>query len=945
MLARQAHHSLAISRLIIGTSLCLVGPATLAGPPELSPIEFLPGDDTLGPAVQDQEDVVIEAGGGGYLAVWSDERAVLSGNINAPGDELAGNLVDIYGQLLDADGNRVGGPIVISNQGRNQDDPDLAWNEAAQAWLVAFESDQPDWYFNQNVYAVRVAADGTVLDPDPILLMQEENGQGAYDPAVASDGQNWLVVSGQWFGDPSRPTVRGRRVAADGSTLEPQAFTVMQTTSLMFPDVAFADGVYLVVEAHRSQNDVWGQRFDVDVNPIGNLFFIGEGLGTSDASVPRVASNGSRFMVIGRDAHRVETDGTVIDQPGIHLGGNSSGFYMDVGWTGEEWVTSMALSVNATIKTYFQRIANDGTLIDTSPIEVEDVSQGWPQKRTSVAGLDGKAVIGYPLLVNAPFSTANSIRSALLEDEGTVSNLQTISLGLPRQSRVQLVHGPGNEMLAVFLSERDGEMRILSQRITTSGVVLDSEPTVVHAANLIGSQPMAAWNGEVYLIVWTLGDTTVGKRLSAENALIDGNPLPIATTPPAGQSYTAGGVGAAGDVFVVGIFHRINFHEPVRYVTYVRVRGTDGEALDADPVLLSGGFSRTMIGSSFGDKAILAWDQYNTHDSPSAYTEAIIIDAAGERTSRVRLSAQRGKEPDVAIGEDRALVVWHDDTTIHQDDVEGRFIFPDGTTSASEFGISTANNEQMYPAASWDGLQFVVAWSDYRHIQGIEQERANIRAARVTEGGAVLDPNGLIVTDTQLPEDLPAVGGGNGNAVIMFSMLNGIDGVPEIQRLGYRVTGAVRVAAAVLTDFAVVFGSLISGDLDALRDSDNVIVRAQSQYGFLSSEPNVVDLRVGYTTNFQSPAQIDLAVEARLNNPNGNVKLRLRNFDTGNLEQVHQYVLGTTEMRETVSVEPAGEYVRESDGRIELSMKTIVVATFSTSGFRIEVDQVEVLVR
>ncbi|MGI9015065.1 MAG: FG-GAP repeat domain-containing protein [Phycisphaerales bacterium] len=154
--------------------------------------------------------------------------------------------------------------------------------------------------------------------------------------------------------------------------------------------------------------------------------------------------------------------------------------------------------------------------------------------------------------------------------------------------------------------------------------------------------------------------------------------------------------------------------------------------------------------------------------------------------------------------------------------------------------------------------------------------------------------------------------------------------------------GSLSGTPATLQDVSIALGTLVSGGLEDIRESDDVDLIGRSQFGFLSSEPNVFDLRIGSTTNVQSPARIDLAVEARLNNPNGNVNIRLRDYDSGNLEQVHSYILGTTELRETASVTPAAQFVRSADGRIELSMKTVVIATFSTSGFRIEVDQVAI---
>ncbi|MGI9015066.1 MAG: YCF48-related protein [Phycisphaerales bacterium] len=150
---------------------------------------------------------------------------------------------------------------------------------------------------------------------------------------------------------------------------------------------------------------------------------------------------------------------------------------------------------------------------------------------------------------------------------------------------------------------------------------------------------------------------------------------------------------------------------------------------------------------------------------------------------------------------------------------------------------------------------------------------------------------------------------------------------------------------AELVDVNVAFGTLVSGGLAELLTSDDVDLIGRSQFGFLSSEPNVFDLRIGAETQVETPSRVDITVEARLNNPNGNVNLRLRNFNTGGLQSVHTYILGTTETRETASVTPAAQYVRDNDGRIELSMKTVVVATFSTSGFRAEVDQILITLR
>ena len=148
--------------------------------------------------------------------------------------------------------------------------------------------------------------------------------------------------------------------------------------------------------------------------------------------------------------------------------------------------------------------------------------------------------------------------------------------------------------------------------------------------------------------------------------------------------------------------------------------------------------------------------------------------------------------------------------------------------------------------------------------------------------------------------------------------------------------------SAVLDAANITFGSLIAGDIDSLRTADDVYLRAQSQFGFLSSEPNVIVLNVAANVTDSSPASLELSVEAQLNNPGGSMRLRLRDWDENSLEEVHSYTLGTTEVRETASITDAAQYIRDDDGRIELSIKSIIVATFSLSGFQAAFDQIDI---
>jgi hypothetical protein len=375
------------------------------------------------------------------------------------------------------------------------------------------------------------------------------------------------------------------------------------------------------------------------------------------------------------------------------------------------------------------------------------------------------------------------VRAALFRQNGSVAPPRDISIGLSRQTHLRFSEADGH-VLAVYVSKHSGSTRILSQRLTYDGIPIDNNPTVVYellqeAALVV---PHVAWNGRSHLVAWTsVSSGPVGVRISAGNQLLDPAPFTLTPPPPSGEGYAAGAVGAAGDTFVVGVFHSIAFHEPVRYVEYVRV-GPDGSVLDPTPVLVAGGYSREMTGDSIGDRAFLAWAQYNRHDSPSSYIEGVLVQAGGQASPRLSIGST-GMNPDIADAGDRGLVVWHDDSVIRQDDIKGRLVSPDGAFLGNEFVISSAPNQQRVPATSFDGVNFTVAWVDFRNLTGqVDQLRGDIYSALVGPNGAVLDPDGVQITQGPLPEDLPDVAARAGSTLIAFSKLHG-EATPEIQRI------------------------------------------------------------------------------------------------------------------------------------------------------------------
>jgi hypothetical protein len=206
------------------------------------------------------------------------------------------------------------------------------------------------------------------------------------------------------------------------------------------------------------------------------------------------------------------------------------------------------------------------------------------------------------------------------------------------------------------------------------------------------------------------------------------------------------------------------------------------------------GYDLNPVVRPFGNRWLVVWENQITHDNVISTIRGRFIETNGTAGSALAISTSGDADiPDVAIAGTRALISWHEYTS--QDGrVRSRLMDQDGSFPGGQFLINDANNRQWFATCAWDGGQFVVAWTDYRSVNVVEQLRGDIYAARVSYDGVVTDPDGIQITSGPLPEDLAAAVGSGGETLLIFSKLNGAVN-PEIQRMGYRVlentTGAV----------------------------------------------------------------------------------------------------------------------------------------------------------
>ncbi len=215
-----------MKRLVLFCTLVLF-PLTIAAV-EIGENNFRISDQVgLGDANFDADNplVAYSSGSNTYLVVW-------------PGDTGVGSEEEIFGQLLDANGDEVIPEFQVSNAGEGEANPEtfsaqevgVAYNSTDDEFLVVWDQDHPtgldanaDHVFGQRIDA----ATGDKIG-DPFLISDETLWARTSDSAVTynSTDNEYLVV---WRGSPTNfdHEIRGQRISpTTGSELAGGNFTV-----------------------------------------------------------------------------------------------------------------------------------------------------------------------------------------------------------------------------------------------------------------------------------------------------------------------------------------------------------------------------------------------------------------------------------------------------------------------------------------------------------------------------------------------------------------------------------------------------------------------------------------------------------------------------------------------------------------------------------------------
>jgi len=298
----------------------------------------------------------------------------------------------------------------------------------------------------------------------------------------------------------------------------------------------------------------------------------------------------------------------------------------------------------------------------------------------------------------------------------------------------------GTNYLVVWEDGRTGtHPDMYGARVSKAGVPLDPDGFAVSMAWNTQERPAVAFDGTNYLVAWQdmrSGNFDIyGTRVSKSGAVLDPAGMAISTA-DARQAHPAVAFDGV-HYLVVWDDQRTNISDDI----YGSRVNPSGGVLDAKGIAVSTAVNRQQYPTVTygGGSYLVAW-QDDRSGFEDIYGSRVTASGSVLNPSGIPICRAANNQAYPAAGYDGTnyIAVWQDFRAGYYFDIYGARIGVSGTVlDTAGISISTAGNDQLAPAVAYDGTNYMVFWQDNRG------ETYDVFAARVDGTGAVLDPDGL----------------------------------------------------------------------------------------------------------------------------------------------------------------------------------------------------------
>lgn len=683
----------------------------------------------LGAAPGDQDFPDIAFNGTHGFVVWTDWRNQYA--------QICGARITAEGTILDTF------PITISTGEGNRVFPSIAF-DGNNYFVVWMDDRDNDWLFN--IYGARVSSTGVVLDPEGIPI--SSGGDHIY-PSIAFDGTNYFIAwsddrDGDYYYD-----VYGARVTPAGVVLEPAGIPICTTSydQFVFRSIAFDGNNYLILwsdgrdEGNESFN-IYGSRVRPDgvVIDTNGKPIIRE---ANSQFLPRLIFDGTNYFAVWMDdrealesyrlfGSRISTAANPLDSSGILL--NEMEISLpDIATDG----TNHFITYLWADGVYGMRITREGVVIDTGGFMVNYNFSFSPPATTFGSNRYFVSYSIYGEMDSDILTTRIATDGTILDPDGILTSwgLRSIPQTYPQAAF------DGSNYLVVWEDFREPEGAIYGTRLTPTGQILDSGAIFISSGGNPSEKPVAEFDGENFLVVWTdfrNGEADIfAARVTRQGVVLDSTGIQVSQNSGIDDFYPA--VTFNAPYYLISWMAYDNGN--AEYAVYAARVTPEGRVLDNIEIArteLGVGYPRVVAGTDHYFITRMQYDGSYDHIYGARVTRAgELIDPEG-----IPIDTAIGYEkmfPDIAFDGTNYFVVYQRADANGIFDIYGKRVSEDGIVlDTLPRPISLTNDSKTSPRIAYGGGKYLVIWEDYR-----ESGVSAIYGARVTTAGVVIDTQGL----------------------------------------------------------------------------------------------------------------------------------------------------------------------------------------------------------
>jgi len=332
----------------------------------------------------------------------------------------------------------------------------------------------------------------------------------------------------------------------------------------------------------------------------------------------------------------------------------------------------------------------------------------------------------------------------------------------------------GTNWLVVWSDTRNDSGDIFGARFSSTGTLLDQNGIVISAAADAQMEPRVDYDGDTYLVVWSDDRSSADSDIYGVRVAPDGDVLD-----PAVPITTRGGLQRLPDVAHNATHWLVVWDDTgsigFTYDVYAARVSSTGVLADVTAIPVSTGTANQMRPRVVlnGDDWLVVWEDLRSGTSTDIYgaridSSGVVQESTGIPISTIPMLTEQ--YPALASNGTNALVVWADFRS-GNGDIYGAIVEPDGTVGpGTETPIAIGLQSQTNPAVSYDGSNWLVAWSDSRAGLGA----SDLFLTEVSDLGIVASPAGISASAARYLESNVAVAAGTtGNTLLVYQTTSG----------------------------------------------------------------------------------------------------------------------------------------------------------------------------